>query len=300
MASPLNGLADGQAVPQEGARVPVTDQRPQFAINVANYVRDNKLLKIRTGLLNNKQDIAFFRYKRFARAVLSDDYKKKSADPRNQLVPIANEQEAQKIFLLLILAKMLIPVEKLHYAQIKEVKGWKPNREKPTLKPQMSVDFLPDSYFAWVYEKPNPYMMLYAVLMLAGVFGVVLFPLWPRFMRIGVWYLSMACLGLLGLFFAMAIVRLIIFCVTYLALPQAFWLYPNLFEDCGFFESFVPLYAWSEPAGKKKSKSKKSKSVPKIEEIVDEKADGAASSTGAEASATSAKKRAVTLEEVDE
>lgn len=296
MATPTGGIQGVPAIPPEGSRVPVTDQRPQFVVNIANYVRDQKLLKNRTGLLNNKQDVAFFRYKRFLRAVLSEDYKKKSANPRNQLVPIPNEQEAQKIFLLMILAKLLIPVEKLHYNQIKETKGWKPNREKPTLRPHMSVDFLPDSYFAWVYEKPNPYMILYAILMLAGVFTVVLFPLWPRFMRIGVWYLSMGCLGLLGLFFAMAIVRLIIFCVTFVTLPQAFWLYPNLFEDCGFFESFVPLYAWSEPAGKKKSKKSKRKNVPKIEEITEE----ISGATGAKASASTAKKRQVTLEEVEE
>lgn len=295
MASPINAAPAGQGIPQEGTKMPVSDQRPQFVMNVANFVRDHKLLKMRTGLLNNKQDVQFFRYKRFVRALLSEDYKKRSSNPRNELVPIPNEQEAQKIFLLLMQSKLLIPVEKLHYAQIKETKGWKPNREKPTLKPGMTVNFEPDSYFAWVYEKPNPYMVLYAVLMLIGVFTVVLFPLWPRFMRIGVWYLSMACLGLLGLFFAMAFVRLIIFCVTFVALPQAFWLYPNLFEDCGFFESFVPLYGWSEPAGKKKSKKSKSKATPKIEEIVEEKG-----STGAETAATSAKKRAVTLEEVDE
>lgn len=249
---------------------------------------------MRTGLLNNKQDVDFFRYKRYVRALLSDDYKKKSSNPKNQLVPIPNQEEASKVFLLLIQSKMLIPVQKLHYKEIKEMKGWKPNREKPTLKPHMSVDFLPDSYFAWVYQKPNPFMVLYAVLTIAGIFAVVLFPLWPRFMRIGVWYLSMGSLGLLGLFFAMAFVRLIIFVVTYLALPQAFWLYPNLFADCGFFESFVPLYAWSEPAGLKKKKSKK-KSRAKIEEITD--APGA---SGAEVASTSAKKRTVTLEEVDE
>lgn len=296
MATPVAEIP-GAPVPQEGARVPMTDQRPQFVIDLANYLRDNKLLKIRTGLLNNKQEVAFFRYKRLVRTILGDDYQKKSAKPGSRLIPIKTEQDVQKVFLLMMLAKMLIPVEKLHYAQIKEVKGWKPNREKPTLKPHMSVDFLPDSYFAWVYEKPNPYMMLYAILMIVGVFAVVLFPLWPRFMRIGVWYLSMASLGLLGLFFAMAIVRLIIFCVTYLALPQAFWLYPNLFEDCGFFESFVPLYAWSEPAGKKKSKKSK-KRAAKIEEI--HEAADEAGATGAEVSATTAKKRAVTLEEVND
>ena len=75
---------------------------------------------------------------------------------------------------------------------------------------------------------------------------VVMFPLWPVTLRIGVWYLSMAFLGLIGLFFAMAIFRLILFCVTVFAVPPGLWLYPNLFEDVGFFDSFRPVWGWQE------------------------------------------------------
>lgn len=74
----------------------------------------------------------------------------------------------------------------------------------------------------------------------------MLFPLWPLFLRQGVWYLSMGMLGLIGLFFAMAIVRLILFIITIFAAPPGLWLYPNLFEDVGFFDSFRPVWAWQE------------------------------------------------------
>ena len=76
--------------------------------------------------------------------------------------------------------------------------------------------------------------------------AVVMFPLWPVTLRIGVWYLSMGFLGLLGLFFAMAIFRLILFGVTVFAVPPGLWLYPNLFEDVGFFDSFRPVWGWQE------------------------------------------------------
>jgi Translocation protein Sec62 len=74
----------------------------------------------------------------------------------------------------------------------------------------------------------------------------VCFPLWPVTLRIGVWYLSMAMLGLIGLFFVMAIFRLILFCVTVFTVPPGLWLYPNLFEDVGFFDSFRPGWGWQE------------------------------------------------------
>ena len=53
-------------------------------------------------------------------------------------------------------------------------------------------------------------------------------------------------MGLLGLFFAMAIFRLILFCITIFAVPPGLWLFPNLFEDVGFVDSFKPLWGWQE------------------------------------------------------
>lgn len=156
----------------------------------------------------------------------------------------------------------------------------------------------PDAYFAWIYTKPNPYILLYSILAVAGIFAVILFPLWPSFMKRGVWYLSMAALGLIGLFFATAIVRLIIYIISLVAFPKPFWLFPNLFEDCGVLESFQPLYGWEEP---KKKKSKKKNGNEPVAEV---KANGSAANgsvaTGAKAGETSTQKRRVTLEEVDE
>lgn len=68
------------------------------------------------------------------------------------------------------------------------------------------------------------------VIMLAGV----MFPLWPVKLRIGVWYLSILALGLLGALIVLAIVRLIFWCATVVVAPKAIWMFPNLFEDVGF------------------------------------------------------------------
>lgn len=256
-------------------------------LNIASFLKDNKILKQRTGLLNNTQDVEFFRYKRVIRALLSDEYKKKQANPKNELLPITSAEDATKVFVQLIQSQLVVPADKLHYQEIKDNR-WKPNRLKPTLKPTNKARLEPDSYFVWNYDKPNPFIVLYGLLVIAGVFAVILFPLWPNFMRVGVWYLSMGLLGLLGLFFLIAIVRLIIYVVTLVALPRAFWLYPNLFEDCGVLESFVPLYAWEEP---KKGKKKRS-------EGKDVAVSSSATASGASTGSGSAKRR-VTLEEVE-
>ena len=60
----------------------------------------------------------------------------------------------------------------------------------------------------------------------------------------GVQYLSMGAAGLLILILALAVIRLIVFCIVWLLSFGTFhlWLLPNLTEDVGFFASFWPLY----------------------------------------------------------
>ena len=86
------------------------------------------------------------------------------------------------------------------------------------------------------------------LLMLAGV----MFPLWPTKMRVGVWYLSIGMLGLIGAFFGMAIIRLILWAITSVTVKPGIWIFPNLFEDVGFVDSFIPLWAWDVLPPKKK------------------------------------------------
>jgi translocation protein SEC62 len=276
-------------------QVSTTEKRSPIAINLANFLRDNKGLKARVGLINNNTDVDFFKYKRLKRLLLSDEYKQKQKNPKNGLVPINTNEDAERAFVMLIQNQMIIPVQKLHYAEIKAIRGWKPNKQKPTLKRIDKATVEPMAYFAWTYLKPNPYMILYGLLTIVGVFAVILFPLWPIFMKRGVWYLSMGALGLIGCFFGIAIIRLIIYLITLVTMLRAFWLFPNLFEDCGVIESFQPTYGWEEPKKSKKSKKSKSK---KITEVTD--SEPSAVALGAQPNANGTTKHKVVLEEVAE
>lgn len=64
------------------------------------------------------------------------------------------------------------------------------------------------------------------------------------FCRQGVYYLSLAAAGLLVFILALAVIRLIAFCIVWgLTFGRHhLWLLPNLTEDVGFFASFWPLY----------------------------------------------------------
>ena len=119
-------------------------------------------------------------------------------------------------------------------------------------------DFEPLMHYMWLYEGPQWKTKMWAALVILVVFAGVLMPLWPPLMRQGVYYLSVAFMGLIGAFFVMAFFRLILFLITMFTHAPGLWLFPNLFEDVSFFDSFKPVWGWQETkAAKKGKKSKK-------------------------------------------
>lgn len=126
-------------------------------------------------------------------------------------------------------------------------------------------------------------------LLLAGV----MFPLWPPMMRLGVWYLSIGLLGLIGAFFILAIIRLILWAGSAI-IGKGFWLFPNLFADVGFVDSFIPLWEWDLPPPPKKAakppKGPASAATASKNEAAASKGDSQATSTPSAGTAASADK----------
>ncbi|KAI7866876.1 translocation protein Sec62-domain-containing protein [Spinellus fusiger] len=112
------------------------------------------------------------------------------------------------------------------------------------LQPNTVQEVKEDSYYMWVWEGSQFKLYVGAACLVATILAAVLFPLWPYTLRVGVWYLSIAVLGLLGVFFGIAAVRLVLYVISLVVLPRGFWLFPNLFADCGVLESFVPVWDW--------------------------------------------------------
>ncbi|EME48059.1 hypothetical protein DOTSEDRAFT_69858 [Dothistroma septosporum NZE10] len=242
---------------QPGQQVPIAPGPPKpEGLAVASFLR-NQDLKPRTCIFNQQRK-DMFKVKRAIRALQSDAYVK--ARKKNSLLPeVKDRVTAENTFKTLPMSLLALRVSKIDpheghdHGKKKRTKGlW-------TVKVEPQQEASDEFYYVWLYEGSQWKNKLYAVGALALILAVVFFPVWPVKLRIGVWYLSMGLLGLLGLFFAMAIVRLILFLITFFAVPPGLWLYPNLFEDVGFFESFVPLWAWheDEKAMKKRKKEER-------------------------------------------
>lgn len=225
------------------------DQSAVLAI--ASFVRNRSELKARKGLFQDKPT-DFFRYKRFVRCLKSDAYKKKSLKQPDLYPPLPEDEEkfaelARGIFVEFIKNQLVVPGQKLHSYECKE-HGLKPSKDYPHLIMSTKATLDDNEYYLWHY---NP-KTLTDYLIVFGVIGVILafvcYPLWPASMRRGKYYLSLAAFGFLGVFFGVAIIRLIVFLISMLFIREkgGFWLFPNLFEDCGFFDSFKPLYGFGD------------------------------------------------------
>jgi translocation protein SEC62 len=256
-------------------QVPVNPSNPPDpkAIAVAQFLRSQNL-KSRTCILDGQRKDMFKGtfslvllqvsksvltssiVKRAIRALESPAYAKAAAKKNSLLPPVTDRASAENVFKLLPLSLLALRVSKVdphaghnHAKPKTRVKGlW-------TVKIEQHQETDPMMHYVWLYEGPQWKQKAMAAAVVAGIFAVVLFPLWPIMLRQGVWYLSVGMTGLLGLFFAMSIFRLILFCVTVFVVPPGLWLFPNLFEDVGFIDSFKPLWGWQE-SKKKKKKSK--------------------------------------------
>ena len=218
--------------------------------------------------------------KRAIRLLLSDAYKKKAQKAKSNLPQVTNHDEAIAAFRKLQASLLALRVEKVsaHHGhdhehtekkKAKEKDGKKKKKKSSTNKPKLpqnlqiqrdQTSFSETDYFAWFYETTQLQTILGGIGIVVVLFAAILFPLWPPIMRTAVWYLSIALLGVIAGIFAIAVVRLILFIITMFAVPPGIWLFPNLFEDVGFFDSFVPLWAWQkEPKKKKKGGKEDSK-----------------------------------------
>merc|ERR1712176_1744181 len=125
-----------------------------------------------------------------------------------------------------------------------------------------------DALFMWDFEPTHPYTWLGGTIVIIIGFLGVLYPLWPQQLRGGVYYLSWGGLGFVGFVIVLAILRTILFALIWLFSggKHHLWIFPNLTEDVGPIESFMPLYTYKYTGPKEKKKKKKKKKAVEGEE----------------------------------
>ncbi|TRY67427.1 hypothetical protein TCAL_05358 [Tigriopus californicus] len=147
--------------------------------------------------------------------------------------------------------------------------------------------------FVWLYDPIPWYYWAGGTAIVLGIIAVCLFPLWPPIMRKGVHYLSIAAASFLVFIIALGVFKYIIFAVLF-ALSGGklkFWIFPNLTEDVGFLESFMPPYDYTySGSSKKKAKDSDDEESDDEEEEGEEGQDKPKKSESDESDESSSKK----------
>ncbi|KAF5310898.1 hypothetical protein D9619_008183 [Psilocybe cf. subviscida] len=216
---------------------------------IAQFLRSGGSgMKVRVGALNGKR-LDYFKGKSAQKALLSPAFAKLKGVPK-----VTTEAEAQTILQGVNAFAFFLRVQR----------GAPTGSSSSSPKALQIIPeqmFNPNEYYAWFYEGSQWTTYAGGILMVAIMLAGVMFPLWPPIMRLGVWYLSIAMLGLIGVFFGIAILRLIFYVITIVVASPGIWIFPQLFADVGFIDSFIPLWEWDLP--KKKTKKRKSEKEKK-------------------------------------
>ncbi|KAG8926607.1 Translocation protein S62 [Tulasnella sp. 419] len=220
---------------------------PKETKAVIDFLRGSKSgLKNRTGVLNGGRR-EYFKGKSAIKALLTPAYAKLKNVPE-----VTTEEEAKQVLHNII-----------QYGFYLRVDRGSPSGSSSSSPKHIQINpmqqFEPDSYYAWFYEGSQWTTYLGGVGLVVVMLAAVMFPLWPTSLRIGVWYLSMAGFGFIGLFIVIAIVRLIFYIITVVAASPGIWIFPKLFADVGFVESFIPVWDWDIPPPKKQKKKRSEK-----------------------------------------
>eukprot|EP00928_Gymnodinium_smaydae_P067269 TRINITY_DN5020_c0_g1_i1.p1 TRINITY_DN5020_c0_g1~~TRINITY_DN5020_c0_g1_i1.p1 ORF type:complete len:349 (+),score=107.98 TRINITY_DN5020_c0_g1_i1:87-1133(+) len=134
--------------------------------------------------------------------------------------------------------KPLNPTAKSEDGSEKKPKKW-PDRLART--PNQSFDV--DGYYVITYEGGSGMQHFLLGCVIAGVLLVCMFPVWPMWAKIGIWYLSVL---FLFLYFGLLIVRMMLYAAFWIV-GFDFWVFPNINDEyCGFIDSFKPFYSWEK------------------------------------------------------
>lgn len=131
-----------------------------------------------------------------------------------------------------------------------------------------------DEAYVWRFDPLHPKTLILGILVVIGTIAICLFPLWPSNIREYVWYLSVLASIAVGSILVLALLRYVFFAIVWVltAGKHHFWLLPNLTEECGFFESFVPLYT-HEYKGNKPVEKQTGNETEKDNENIEERED---------------------------
>lgn len=111
------------------------------------------------------------------------------------------------------------------------------------LVPSPTKTFDKEGYYVIEYEGDSSWQHFLLACIVVGVLAICMWPVWPIWAKIGIWYLSVI---FLSLYFGVLILRAVIY-TAFWVVGFDFWIFPNLNDEyCGFLDSFKPAYSFDK------------------------------------------------------
>lgn len=184
--------------------------------NINNIVKHlRKCLLFKEAILNNERRVQTFTSKD-VQSVLTDD---------------SNNSKINKILSVLLKQEIIVKVTVL-----------KSNTKNVTINLSKTPS-VNDTYI-FVNDDTTYLHTLIAVVIIILVLGLICFQVWPSNIRKRVSLFIYPVLAFFIFIGVLAVIRIIVFIFTYFLLADAVWIFPNLFADVGFIDSFIPVWAY--------------------------------------------------------
>jgi len=234
---------------KDQSKEPEWDQEFEPLMKV--LLQGKKGLKTKSASEVGKKKVDYFRGKDFKKFVLENEAilkKKCSAALKAALddklpetekdVEMLGNELIQRNFCYKAMYKPLNASKSESSSDKKPAKKW-PDRLART--PNQSFDC--EGYYVVTYEGASGLQHFLLALIIAGVLLACMFPVWPMWAKVGIWYLSVI---FLSLYIGLLLLRMVVFTMFWI-IGFDFWIFPNINDEyCGFLDSFQPFYSWEK------------------------------------------------------
>lgn len=210
----------------DSIEVPPEYGAPEGLRTLANYLRSQNGVKVRSGIQHEKR-VDYFKGKRLVEAML-DGKKWPKTIPKITDKGVAIE-----------VANLLLKAQFFHRSE--KVEG-----KKGYLKVSKNQAFFEEiGHYTWIFTGNMTWSNIGTGAVIAVVIGFTLLPIWPDIAKRILWYFSVTFLIVT---LAFVLVRFLIFLVFWLV-GYEFWIFPRLFDETlSMQDSFKPFYSFEKGA----------------------------------------------------
>ncbi|CAM9704862.1 unnamed protein product [Heterosigma akashiwo] len=200
---------------------------PEGLKKIADFLRNGRKFPVRHGVQHDKR-VEYFKGSKLVDFLVNNTEKKKKGRPN-----ITNEADAIRVCRAMLAEGYFHRSERIEKGVLK-------------LVPPSRQEWAPKEFYTWIYDGDQTTSYFMTALLIIGFLLLTCFPIWPTFLKIWLWYISVTLLiFMLGFITIRAVIFLIFWIMGF-----EFWILPRLFDDnLGFTESFTPGYTFEKVAG---------------------------------------------------